>query len=221
MKTQKDIAIFHERAKERKTLVQFLKTRGIRCSRVIDAIMKVPRHHFVPPSHADDAYLDHALPITAGQTISQPYVVASMTEALELSKQHRVLEIGTGSGYQTSILAELVQEVYTIEIISALSHLAQTKLGQLGYDNIHFRIGDGFHGWPEVAPFDAIIVTAAPPRIPQLVTHQLKENCKMIIPVGAYQQDLLLIHNQDGDMEWENLMPVAFVPMTGKAQQHL
>ena len=221
MKTQKDMAIFHERTKERKSLVRFLKTRGIRCDRVIDAMMQVPRHHFVPPSHAADAYLDQALPITAGQTISQPYVVAAMTEALQLTHQHRVLEIGTGSGYQTSILAALVKEVYTIEIISALSHLAQTKLQQLGYNNIHFRIGDGFGGWPEEAPFDAIIVTAAPPRIPQLVTHQLKEDCKMIIPVGAYQQDLLLIENSDGDLEWENLMPVAFVPMTGKAQQHL
>ena len=218
MKSRNEEAIFDSRVEERRQLVTFLRTRGIKCPSVLESLQKVPRHHFIPSNHQSEAYADNPLPIGGSQTISQPYIVAAMTEALELTPQSRVLEIGTGSGYQTAILAELVAEVYTIEIISALSHLAQTKLGDLNYTNINFKVGDGFDGWIEAAPFDAIIVTAAPPKIPQYLPHQLKEWAKMIIPVGAYSQDLLLLENVEGDMEWEKMMPVAFVPMTGKAQ---
>jgi len=218
LKNQKQHRLFSSREKERANLVAFLRTRGISCPRVLEALNRVPRHHFIPENRQADAYLDNPLPIGASQTISQPYIVAAMTQALGLSSESRVLEIGTGSGYQTAILAELVAEVYTIEIISALSHLAQTRLRDLDYQNIQFRVGDGFHGWVEAAPFDAIIVTAAPPKIPHHLPNQLKEWAKMVIPVGAYSQDLLLLENVEGDMEWEKLMPVAFVPMTGKAQ---
>lgn len=219
-KTSNSISIFQEKQEERQQLVDSaLRDRDIHCPKVLAAMERIPRHFFVPEHFQNAAYRDHPLPIALDQTISQPYIVAAMTQALQLTGTETVLEIGTGSGYQTAVLAEIVQKVYSVEIHHRLTLEAQKKLEQLGYDNIEFRTVDGYDGWPQQAPFDAIIVTAAPPKIPKKLIHQLKDGGRMIIPVGSYQQDLLLIHKEFGDIEWDNLMPVVFVPMTGKAQQ--
>ena len=211
--------IFQEKQAERHHLVDTaLRARDITCPKVLAAMEKIPRHYFVPDDFQNAAYRDHPLPIAKEQTISQPYIVAAMTQALQLTGNEKILEIGTGSGYQTAVLAEIVAQVYTLEIHRHLSLEAQSKLSSLGYENIQYRNIDGYDGWPEEAPFDAIIVTAAPPKIPKKLIHQLKDGGKMIIPVGSYQQELLLIQKDFGDIEWERLMPVVFVPMTGKAQ---
>lgn len=193
--------------------------RGISDSRVIDAMLKVPRHQFLPDHLCDYAYIDGPLPIGMGQTISQPYIVAFMTELLNLQKGDKVLEIGTGSGYQAAILAEIVFEVYTIEIVESLALKAKIVLQELGYKNIQFKIGDGYMGWKENAPFNSVIVTAAPPQIPEPIMHQLKEGGKMVIPVGDYFQELLLLKKTKDGVKEKRVTPVRFVPMTGEAQK--
>jgi protein-L-isoaspartate(D-aspartate) O-methyltransferase len=198
-----------------------IKNRGIRDVRVLKAMRSVPRHEFVPASIQWEAYTDQPLPIGHSQTISQPYIVAYMTEALELDSTEKVLEIGTGSGYQAAILAEIADSVYTIEIVEALAEKASKTLKSLGYQNIVCRAGDGYRGWPEAAPFDAIIVTAAPPRIPQPLVDQLSEGGKLIAPVGSWAQELVLITKTKGKLSEKNLLPVRFVPMTGEAQKSI
>ncbi len=178
---------------------------------------KVPRHRFVPSSLADSAYDDNPLPLMLGQTISQPYIVAYMTQALRLRGGERVLEIGTGSGYQAAVLAELVPEVYTIEILPELEALARSTLHSLGY-RIMIRIRDGYLGWPDAAPFDRIIVTAAPDHIPPPLIDQLKPGGFMIIPVGSVEQDLILVEKNEQGISRRSTIPVRFVPMTGRAQ---
>lgn len=196
-----------------------IENRGIQDVRVLDAIRKVPRHKFVPLGLQDRAYEDRALPIGEGQTISQPYVVAIMSELLKVKKGGRVLEIGTGSGYQAAVLAELDTKVYTIEIIKLLADKAEVTLKKLGYCNISFRCGDGYQGWPEASPFDAIIVTAAPDHLPESLVDQLRVGGRMVIPVGRGDQDLLLLVKEKDGVRKEKVIPVRFVPMTGAAQQ--
>jgi len=190
-----------------------IKARGVADGKVIEAMGKVPRHLFVPENMRSYAYGDEPLPIGEGQTISQPYIVAYMTEVLELRGEERVLEVGTGSGYQTAILATLAKEVYTVEIVSALSFRAQEILKRLDYSNIFFKIGDGTSGWKEYAPYDAIIVTAAPASVPQALEDQLTVNGKMIIPVGYEFQELVLVIREKGKIQKRNLLPVRFVPL--------
>jgi protein-L-isoaspartate(D-aspartate) O-methyltransferase len=186
---------------------------GIRNAKVIEAMRRVPRHRFVPDSYVADAYADGALPIGYGQTISQPIVVASMTEALELTGSEKVLEVGTGSGYQAAILAELVQKVYTIEIVEPLAREAAAVLAELGYRNVVSRTGDGYNGWPEEAPFDAIIVTAAPDHVPQPLLDQLAVSGEMILPVGKLLQSLILYRRTPTGYEEAVLDSVRFVPL--------
>jgi protein-L-isoaspartate(D-aspartate) O-methyltransferase len=195
-----------------------LRARDITDERVISAMLKVPRHEFVPPEVAGLAYQDGALPLKLGQTISQPYIVAYMTQLLELHGTERVLEIGTGSGYQAAVLAEVAAEVYTIEILPELSKEAATVLNKLGYRDIHLRVGDGYAGWPEHAPFDRIIVTAAPEDIPQPLIDQLKEGGRLVIPVGSLNQELIVVEKGKSGITRRSSIPVRFVPMTGKAQ---
>jgi protein-L-isoaspartate(D-aspartate) O-methyltransferase len=193
--------------------------RDITNARVLAAMGKVPRHEFVPERLRPEAYTDHPLPIGHDQTISQPYVVAFMTERLEPKPTDRVLEIGTGSGYQAAVLAGLVAEVYTIEIISDLAQRAAADLKRLGCTNVHVRAGDGYQGWAEAAPFDGIIVTCAPERVPQPLIDQLKDGGRMIIPVGpAWNQELVLLRKRNGKLEQQAVLPVSFVPMTGEAK---
>lgn len=190
--------------------------RGIRDKRVIQAMLKVKRHLFVPLPYRELAYTDQPVPIGEGQTISQPYIVALMTELLKLSGKEKVLEIGTGSGYQAAILAELAKEVYTIEISSQLAERARRTLEKLGYTNIKVKCGDGYKGWREYAPFDAIIVTCAPDHIPSPLLEQLKEGGRMVIPVGEEYQELLLIRKVKGEIIKKSILPVRFVPMRGE-----
>jgi protein-L-isoaspartate(D-aspartate) O-methyltransferase len=193
-----------------------VEARGVKDPRVLSALLKVERHRFVPEKYLDLAYSDQPLPIGEGQTISQPYIVALMTELLELKGNEKVLEIGTGSGYQAAILAELAKEVYTIEIIEPLATRAREKLSELGYQNVTVKAGDGYLGWPEAAPFDAIIVTAAPDHIPKPLIEQLKEGGRMVLPVGTHTQELKKIVKRSGKMETIDIIPVLFVPMTGE-----
>jgi protein-L-isoaspartate(D-aspartate) O-methyltransferase len=193
-----------------------IKARGVKDPRVLSALLKVERHLFVPEEHLNSAYSDQPLPIGEGQTISQPYIVALMTELLELKGEEKVLEIGTGSGYQAAILGELAKEVYTIEIIESLASLAKKRLSEFGYQNIKVKAGDGYLGWPEAAPFDAIIITAAPDHIPKPLIEQLKEGGRMVVPVGTYTQELKKIIKRSGKIETTDIIPVVFVPMTGE-----
>jgi len=195
-----------------------LQNRDVKDRAVLDAMRRVPRHKFVPANLMDAAYEDSPLPLMLGQTISQPYIVGYMTQALQLQGTERVLEIGTGSGYQAAVLAELVPEVFTIEILPELAAQARTTLDALGYKNIRIRSGDGYLGWPEYAPFDRIIVTAAPDHVPQPLIDQLKPGGKMIIPVGRMEQDLVLIEKSEQGVTRRSTIPVRFVPMTGRAQ---
>ena len=192
--------------------------RSIRDKNVIDAMLKVKRHLFVPYKYRNRAYTDQPLPIENGQTISQPYIVAFMTELLKIKPTDKILEIGTGSGYQAAILGELAEKVFTIEIIKNLGKKAEERLKTLGYDNIVVRIGDGYQGWLEEAPFDGIIVTAAPDHIPQPLQNQLKVGGRMVIPVGDYSQELIVVTRTEKGFKKESVLPVIFVPMTGEAQ---
>ena len=193
-------------------------SRNVRDPLVLKAMQKVKRHRYVPKTYRPYAYSDEPLPIGHGQTISQPYIVAYMTEALQLKGNETVLEIGTGSGYQAAVLAEIVKEVYTIEIVKPLYEEAENRLIAEGYKNVHCRCSDGYQGWPEKAPFDAIIVTAAPPEIPKPLVQQLKDGGKMVLPVGENFQELVLITKKGGKVYRQDLIPVRFVPMTGEAQ---
>lgn len=198
-----------------------LEIQGVRDRRVLDAIAKVPRHEFVYPDQIAHAYENRPLPIGEGQTISQPFVVASMSEALALSGDERVLEIGTGSGYQAAILAELSAEVFTIEIVPSLAERAAGLLARLGYANVHVRHGDGYAGWPAEGPFDAIAVTAAPDHVPEPLLDQLAEGGRMVIPVGPrHAQQLVLLTRDASGIQRSPFMDVRFVPMTGAASQH-
>jgi protein-L-isoaspartate(D-aspartate) O-methyltransferase len=191
-----------------------IAARGVTDPATLRAMGAVQRHRFVPESLLDDAYDDRPLPIGYGQTISQPYIVAAMTESIRLRPEHRVLEIGTGSGYQAAILAEIVRNVCTVEIIPELGGTARERLRNLGYRNVEVRIADGYDGWPEQAPFDAIVVTAATEYIPPPLLKQLKEGGRMIIPVGApfFIQTLMLVEKRGGQITTRQLMPVRFVP---------
>ena len=194
---------------------QQLMVRGITDERVLAAMVKVPREEFVPVDQRGAAYEDGPLPIGYDQTISQPYIVAFMTEQLRPKPSDRVLEIGSGSGYQAAILAELVADVYTIEIVEPLAKSAEGTLQRLGYKNVHVRVGDGYKGWLEHAPFDAIIVTCAPEKVPQPLVDQLKDGGRMIIPVGErFAQQLYLLEKQNGRLRESAVLPVRFVPMT-------
>jgi len=187
--------------------------------RVVEALRAVPRHEFVPEEMVDQAYHNHPLPIGHGQTISQPYIVALMTDLLNLESKFTVLEVGTGSGYQSAVLSQLVSKVYSVEIVASLSRQAEERLRRLGYDNITLKAADAYHGWPEHAPFDAIIVTAAAAYIPPPLIDQLRPGGRMVIPVGAHSiaQDLLLIEKlESGEHTIEPILPVAFVPLTRK-----
>jgi protein-L-isoaspartate(D-aspartate) O-methyltransferase len=210
-----------ELAERRQRMVEEqIRGRGIRQPEVLRAMAEVPRHLFVPKELREEAYEDKALPIEYGQTISQPYVVALMTELLDLSGDEKVLEIGTGSGYHSAVLSRVADEVYSIEIIESLGRRAATRLAYLGFGKVQVRIGDGYAGWPQQEPFDAIILTAAPPRLPEPLFEQLKVGGRMVVPVGDYLQDLLLIvKNRDGTRTSKRIAPVRFVPMTGEVQQ--
>jgi protein-L-isoaspartate(D-aspartate) O-methyltransferase len=197
-----------------------IAARGVRDPRVLAAMRKVPRHLFIGPAERARAYEDQPVPIGDNQTISQPYIVALMTELLELEPSSRVLEIGTGSGYQSAVLAELSDEVYTIEIVPELARLAASRLKELGYDNVTVKEGDGYRGWPEHAPFDAVIVTAAPERIPQPLLDQLAPGGIMVIPVGGFFQELKVFRKSaDGRITEKDILPVRFVPMTGEVEK--
>jgi protein-L-isoaspartate(D-aspartate) O-methyltransferase len=203
-------------AKERRQLVEELRAEGITNQLVLDALLKVPRHKFVPASYRHLAYENRALPIGKDQTISQPFIVAYMTEAAEIASGERVLEIGTGSGYQAAVLAELAREVYTIEIIPELAESARKLLGKLGYKNIQVKTGNGYEGWAEHAPFDAIVVTAAPDEVPKALVEQLALRGKMVVPVGTGFQQMVIITKTESGVVERRTIPVAFVPMTGK-----
>ena len=188
--------------------------RGISNNQVIDVMLNTPRHRFVPDGVADYAYQDNALPIGKGQTISQPYIVAFMTETLDVDSTYKVLEIGTGSGYQAAVLSPLVKHVYTIEIVKMLAQRADSTLKALSYNNVTVRWGDGYKGWPEEAPFDRIIGTAAPPEIPKALIDQLKPGGKMVLPVGTnWQEIVVLTKSKSGKIQKKNVLPVRFVPM--------
>jgi protein-L-isoaspartate(D-aspartate) O-methyltransferase len=190
-----------------------IESRGVRDARVLKAMRDVERHKFVPNQHITAAYEDHPLPIGYGQTISQPYIVALMTELCQLDGTEKVLEIGTGSGYQAAILSFLSKEVYSIEIVAPLGKMAAKRLKELGYNNVHVRIGDGYQGWPEKSPFDVIILTAAPPKIPEKLFEQLKEGGVMVAPVGDFHQELITIEKVNGKMVKRVVTYVRFVPM--------
>lgn len=200
-----------------KMVEQQIQGRGVSDPRVLMAMANVPRHCFVPQEYLSEAYADHPLPIGYGQTISQPYIVALMTEFLALQPEEKVLEIGTGSGYQAAILAELSNQVYTVEIIEPLGQAASVTLKELGYD-VYCKVDDGYYGWPEYSPFDTIIVTCAPDHVPQPLTEQLKEGGRLVIPVGppGHYQTLWLIEKEGDEFRSTNLGSVRFVPMLGE-----
>jgi len=193
-----------------------LRGRDIVNPRVLDAMSRVQRHLFVPEPLRADAYGDHPLPIGHDQTISQPYIVGFMSQALDIEPQHRVLEIGTGSGYQAAILAELAKEVYTIEILAPLADSARRTLETLGYRNVRVRTGNGYAGWPEHAPYDRIMVTAAPDEVPPALVEQLRVGGRMAIPVGTVAQELRILRRTQAGLETLQTLPVRFVPMVGK-----
>ncbi len=193
--------------------------RGIDDPRVIEAMREVPRHRFLPPEYRALAYADAPQPIGYGQTISQPYIVAYMTQELDLKPQHKLFELGTGSGYQAAVASRLVEEVYTVEIHKPLAERARKTLKELGYDNVHVRAGDGWAGWPEAAPFDRIIITAAAPELPQTLLEQLRVGGKLLMPLGeagGYQELVLVEKTQEGKYTTHKLLPVRFVPVTGE-----
>lgn len=208
-----------QREAERHDMVRAqIEARGIKDPRVLAAMRAVPRHLFVPKAQKASAYEDRPLPIGQRQTISQPYIVALMTELAEVKPGDKVLEVGTGSGYQAAVLAEMGTKVFSIEIVEALAKSAKSTLKKTGYGSVRVRHGDGYAGWPEHAPFDAILVTAAPPKIPEPLKQQLKVGGHLVIPVGKYFQSLVRVTRTKSGFERESVIPVRFVPMTGKAQ---
>ena len=215
--------VFDERVEERLAMVERqIVGRGIQDPNVLRAMRTVPRHVFVPEGRQSEAYQDHPLPIGEGQTISQPYIVAFMTEALHLDPNATVLEIGTGSGYQAAVCAEIARQVYTIEIVEPLAKSAAQRLKTLGYSNVFVKAGDGYRGWPDRGPFDAIIVTAAAPQVPPALLDQLDREGRMILPVGdarGFQYLILITKDAEGTLHRKNVMPVRFVPMTGQVQR--
>jgi len=198
-----------------------IKGRGVKDKKVLDAMARIPRHLFVEERLRERAYADYPLPIGDGQTISQPYVVALMTEALRLRPGDRVLEIGTGSGYQAAVLAEIVKDVYTIEIRKSLADMSEKRFREFGYKNVKVKYADGYFGWEEYAPFDAIIITASANHIPPPLIRQIKEGGRLIIPLGntVYYQTLTLLTKKKGDLDVEQMGSVAFVPMIGEAEK--
>jgi protein-L-isoaspartate(D-aspartate) O-methyltransferase len=206
------------RAREDMVATQ-IASRGVRDPKTLAAMRKVARHLFVPSAAVSQAYEDYPLPIGHGQTISQPYIVGFMTEALGLKGGETVLEVGTGSGYQAAVLAEIAARVYTIEIVAPLAEESRARLKRLGYASVEVRAGDGYQGWPEAAPFDAIMVTAAAPRIPEPLKQQLKDGGRLILPVGDDWQELVLVTRRGGRFEEKRVLPVRFVPMTGRVRQ--
>ena len=206
-------------ARHRMVEVQ-IRPRGVTDPATLAAVESVPRHLFVPESERAKAYEDQPLPIGLNQTISQPYIVALMTSLLKLRPGSRVLEVGTGSGYQAAVLSRIAGDVYSVEILKPLAERARHTLAELGYRNVHLRVGDGYKGWPDAAPFDGIIVTAAPPRIPEPLLEQLKVGGRLVIPVGdAYQDLIVMTKRADGGFDRASVLPVRFVPMTGQAQR--
>ena len=205
---------------QRKTMVfTQISSRGVTNPLVLKAMREVPRHLFVPEAQQAHAYEDRALPVGEGQTISQPYIVALMTELARVEPGHKVLEVGTGSGYQAAILAQMGASVHTIEIIPPLAQRARATLDSVGYRNIQYRVGDGYRGWPEAAPFDAILVTAAPDHVPQPLVDQLAIGGHLVVPVGASQQTLMVITRTGDGTRSERTIPVLFVPMKGEAER--
>jgi protein-L-isoaspartate(D-aspartate) O-methyltransferase len=212
-----------ERRLRQQMVERQIRSRGVTSARVLAAMEQVPRHLFVPDAERGQAYEDHPLPIGGGQTISQPYIVALMTALLGLPAQSsapsRVLEIGTGSGYQAAVLSRVASQVYSVEIVAGLGARARETLARLGYGNVQVRIGDGYRGWPEAAPFDGILLTAAPHAVPPPLIAQLKPGGRMVLPIGGFDQDLVVLTKQpDGTVNEEKVLPVRFVPMTGEAE---
>ena len=201
--------------RERRSMVEEqIVGRGVGDDRVVRAMLAVPRHEFVPPSLRDSAYSDGPLPVGFGQTISQPYIVAVMTELLGAGENSRVLEIGTGTGYQTAVLAEVCKEVFSVEIVPELAARAGETLKRLGYGNVMLKVGDGFEGWPEKAPFDGIILTAAPEEVPWNLVEQLRDGGRMVLPVGPlWKQELVVVEREGDDVRKKTVFPVRFVPM--------
>lgn len=207
-------------AQRTKMVAEEIEAAGVKDPRVLDAMRKTPRHEFMPAAYRPYAYIDAALPIGDRQTISPPFVVAYMTEQLNPQPTERVLEIGTGSGYQAAVLSPLAKDVYTIEIVEPLGRRAERTLKRLGYKNVHVKVGDGYQGWPDAAPFDKIIVTCSPESVPQALVDQLRDGGEMIIPVGErYQQNLVRMTKRNGKLESEPLQATLFVPMTGAAEE--
>jgi protein-L-isoaspartate(D-aspartate) O-methyltransferase len=208
-----------ERRLRQRMVEQQIRSRGVTSPQVLAAMAQVPRHLFVPDGERGHAYEDHPLPIGGGQTISQPYIVALMTALLGLPPQSRVLEIGTGSGYQAAVLSRVAAQVYSVEILAELGTRARETLSRLGYENVQVRIADGYRGWPEAAPFDGILLTAAPHAVPPPLIAQLKPGGRMVLPIGGFDQDLIVLTKQpDGTVKEEKVLPVRFVPMTGEAE---
>jgi protein-L-isoaspartate(D-aspartate) O-methyltransferase len=201
----------------RKMVEEQIVRRGVKNIAVLSAMRSVPRHEFVPEEFRLSAYEDRPLPIGEDQTISQPYIVALMTELLELKGEEKILEVGTGSGYQAAILAEIVPEVYTIEILKKTADSAKERFKRLFYRNIHVRLGDAYLGWPEKAPFDAIIVTAAPKSVPEPLVEQLVDGGRLVVPMGDFYQELMVITKKNG-LDERRVLPVRFVPMTGQVE---
>jgi protein-L-isoaspartate(D-aspartate) O-methyltransferase len=200
-------------------VIEQIASRGVKDAKTLAAMRKVPRHLFVPEEARTEAYGDHPLPIGHEQTISQPYIVAFMTEALGLKGGETVLEVGTGSGYQAAVLGEIAGRVYSIEIVAPLAREAEARLRSLGYRNVEVRAGDGYAGWPEAAPFDAIMVTAAAPRIPEPLKRQLKDGGRLILPVGDQAQELVVVTRRGERFHERRVLPVRFVPMTGTVRE--
>jgi protein-L-isoaspartate(D-aspartate) O-methyltransferase len=197
-----------------------IAARGVKDELVLEAMRRVPRHLFVPEEFRSQAYEDHPVPIGEGQTISQPYIVGLMSELLQVKGGDKVLEVGTGSGYQAAVLAAMGCQVYTIEIRPALAAQARERLQRLGYSNVHVRVGDGYRGWPEAAPFAGIIVTAAPEKIPQPLLEQLAPGGRLVIPVGSFYQQLKVITKEETGFSEKDVIPVRFVPMAGEVERH-
>lgn len=209
----------HFTAERERMVTEQIASRGIRDPLTLAALRKVPRHLFVPESARGEAYADHPLPIGHAQTISQPYIVGFMTEQLGLRGGETVLEVGTGSGYQAAVLSEIAAQVFTIEIVPALGGEARARLAALGYRNVTVRVGDGYQGWVEAAPFDAIVVTAAAPRMPEPLRQQLKDGGRLVIPLGEDDQEIVVVTRRGGAFTEQRVLPVRFVPMTGEVRR--